>query len=158
WLASVLAQPLGTPALLWVSAGFLMLALGAAWAVARTQPGGNGAAAVHGDDRRPVAPEDRAIIGGSAWQGLKAVFRSRYLLGIAGYVIIMTVMATLLYFTRLQMVAAISDDVDLRTALFARIDLITQLATLVLQAIIAGRVMKRFGVHVTLMLLPITAA
>jgi len=149
WLASVLAQPLGTPALLLVSAGFLMLALCAAWAVARSQP----------PQQRSAAPDaDRAIIGGSAWEGFKAVFRSRYLLGIAGYVIVMTVMATLLYFTRLQMVAALGDDTDFRTAIFARIDLITQLATLLLQALIAGRVMKRFGVHVTLMLLPLTVA
>jgi len=156
WLASVLARPLGTPALLLVSAGFLVAALVAAWAVARGQPappaGGQPEAAGHGD----LAPEARAVIGGSAWQGLKAVFRSPYLLGIAGYVIAMTIVATLLYFTRLQMVAALGDDTDLRTTVFARIDLITQLATLVLQAVIAGRVMKRFGVHVTLMLLPLT--
>src|SRR5690606_21927438 len=38
WLASVLARPLGTPALLLVSAGFLLLALGAAWLVAHVQP------------------------------------------------------------------------------------------------------------------------
>jgi len=145
WLASLLATPLGTPALLLVSAGFLLLALVAAWAVARSQPRHAGS-----------ATEQQAVIGGSAWQGLKAVFRSRYLLGIAGYVICMTLMATLLYFTRLQMVAALGDDMDMRTTIFARIDLLTQLATLVLQALIAGRVMKRFGVHVTLMLLPLT--
>ena len=145
WLASLLATPLGTPALLLISAGFLLLALVAAWAVARSQPQPAGPAA-----------EQQAVIGGSAWQGLKAVFRSRYLLGIAGYVICMTLMATLLYFTRLQMVAALGDDMDMRTTLFARIDLLTQVTTLLLQALIAGRVMKRFGVHVTLMLLPLT--
>lgn len=145
WLASLLATPLGTPALLLISAGFLLLALLAAWAVARSQP-------------QPMGPatEQQAVIGGSAWQGLKAVFRSRYLLGIAGYVICMTLMATLLYFTRLQMVAALGDDIDMRTTLFARIDLLTQLTTLLLQTLIAGRVMKRFGVPVTLMLLPLT--
>ncbi|MDS1140760.1 MFS transporter [Pusillimonas sp. SM2304] len=157
WLASALAQPLGSPALLLVSAGFLVLALLAAWAVGRTQHRHHDAEAGAGPQAPPVsAPEERAVIGGSAWEGLKAVFRSRYLLGIAAYVILMTIMATLLYFTRLQMVAALGDDVDLRTAIFARIDLITQLATLVLQAIIAGHLMKRFGVHLTLMLLPLT--
>ena len=157
WLASVLAQPLGTSALLLVSAGFLVLALCAAWAVARSQPRKNTSDARHHslDDREP---EEHAIIGGSAWQGLRAVFRSRYLLGIAGYVIIMAIMATLLYFTRLQMVAALGEDVDLRTSVFARIDMITQVATLLLQAVIAGRLMKRLGVHVTLMLLPLTVA
>lgn len=156
WLASVLAQPLGTSALLLVSAGFLMLALCAAWGVARSQPHKNALDARPGTPDR--APEEHAIIGGSAWQGLRAVFRSRYLLGIASYVIIMAIMATLLYFTRLQMVAALGEDVDLRTSVFARIDMITQVATLLLQAVIAGRLMKRLGVHVTLMLLPLTVA
>lgn len=149
WLASVLARPLGTPALLLVSAGFLVLALILAWAVAH----GQGASCEHSP-----GPENQSIIGGSAWQGIKAVFRSRYLLGIAGYVILMSIMATLLYFTRLQMVAALGHDMDMRTAMFARIDLLTQIATLVLQAVFAGKLMKRFGVHVTLMLLPLTVA
>lgn len=156
WLASLLAQPLGTPALLLVSAGFLMLALCAAWAVARSQPRQTGAAG--GRTSAVPARQEHAVIGGSAWQGLRAVFASPYLLGIAGYVIVMTIMATLLYFTRLQMVAALGEDLDQRTALFARIDLITQVATLVLQAVIAGRLMQKVGVHITLMLLPLAAA
>lgn len=154
WLASVLARPLGTPALLLVSTGFLLLALGLAWAVARSQRG----AEVGGSPQNGADAPERAVIGGSAWQGLKAVFASRYLLGIAAYVILMTILATLLYFTRLQMVAALGSDVDLRTSVFARIDLITQISTLVLQAAVAGPVMKRLGVHVTLMLLPLTVA
>lgn len=145
WLASMLAKPLGTPALLLVSAAFLLMALGAAWFLSRS--------GVRDEAR---LAQDHAIIGGSAWEGLKAVFQSRYLLGIAAYVVIMAVMATLLYFTRLQMVAALGTDVDARTALFARIDLITQVTTLVLQAVVAGHVMRRLGVSVTLMLLPLT--
>lgn len=181
WLASVLAAPLGTPALLLVSAGFLLLALGAAWTVATSQSADrpehtwpdqralSDAAAQNAPDNSNDTAQnppgnDSAIhpaprherIGGSAWHGLKAVMQSPYLLGIATYVILMSIMATLLYFTRLQMVAALGDDMDLRTTVFARIDLITQFATLILQALIAGRVMKRFGVPVTLMLLPIT--
>src|SRR5690606_4411544 len=130
WLASVLAGRLGTAALLLVSAGFLLLALGAACAVARSQLYAvRGVASAGRPNDAAAAPRqeapqdsDSGIIGGSAWQGLKAVFQSRYLLGIAAYVVAMTIMATFLYFTRLQMVAALGSDVDLRTAMFARID------------------------------------
>jgi ATP:ADP antiporter, AAA family len=101
---------------------------------------------------------EHAIIGGSAWEGFRAVARSRYLLGIAGYALILAVMATFIYFTRLQMVAELGEDVDLRTTWFARIDVITQVATLALQALVAGHLMKRFGVHLTLALLPVTVA
>jgi ATP:ADP antiporter, AAA family len=157
WLASVLAQPLGTPALLLVAILFLALAVGAAWGVARLQPE-RAQPTAFPDLEVPPAVSEHAIIGGSAWEGFRAVFRSRYLMGIAGYVVILAVMVTFIYFTRLQMVAALGDDTDLRTTIFARIDLITQVATLVLQAVVAGHLMKRLGVHVTLALLPITVA
>src|SRR5690606_4805223 len=157
WLSSVLAKPLGTPALLLVSAGFLLLALAACWAVTRTGTDralGGSAAGV----ARASAQEEQEPIGGSAWQGGRAVIRSRYLLGIASYVVIVAIMATMIYFTRLQMVAALDEGLDQRTAMFARIDLITQAVTLLLQAVVAGHLMKRLGVSVTLVLLPLTAA
>ena len=56
------------------------------------------------------------------------------------------------------MVAALGDDVDMRTGVFAQLDLATQVATLILQLIVAGHVMKRLGVHVALVLAPVTAA
>jgi ATP:ADP antiporter, AAA family len=156
WLASMLARPLGTPVLLLVSTGFLLLALCAAWGVARLQPGR--ARSDPGGREEPPAVDERELIGGSAWEGFRAVVRSRYLLGIAAYVVILAIMATFIYFTRLEMVAALGDDLDLRTTIFARIDLITQVATLVMQALIAGHLMKRLGVSITLALLPLTAA
>tara|TARA_R110002167_G_scaffold15891_3_gene62985 strand:+ start:3836 stop:5164 length:1329 start_codon:yes stop_codon:yes gene_type:complete len=155
WLAGRLAQPLGTPALLLVATGFLVLALVAALVLIRLQP--------HSPSQRrspedPLPVDEHARIGGSAWEGLRAVCRSRYLMGIAAYVVILAVMATFIYFTRLHMVAAMGESTDLRTTLFARIDLITQIATLVMQALVAGHLMKRLGVAVTLALLPLTAA
>ena len=98
------------------------------------------------------------MIGGSAWEGFRSVFHSPYLLAICGYVLILAVMVTFIYFTRLQMVAALGTDLDTRTATFARIDVITQAATLVLQALVTGHLMQRLGVAVTLALLPLTAA
>ena len=149
WLASQLAKPFGTPVLLLVAAGFLLLALAAAWWITRLRP----------EVAQPgAAREEHAVIGGSAWQGLRSVARSPYLLAICGYVLILAVMVTFLYFTRLQMVAALGTDVDMRTTMFANIDLITQVTTLVLQLIVTGHLMKRLGVPMTLALLPLTAA
>ena len=153
WLAGLLAQPLGTAALLPVAAGFLLLAVLAAVGVARLQPDRASA-----DAGAPPAVDEAARIGGSAWQGLRATLRSPYLAGIAAYVLILAVMVTFLYFTRLQMVAALGEDLDLRTTWFAHIDLATQVATLVLQAVLAGHLMRRLGVAFTLALLPLTVA
>ncbi|MCK8515022.1 MFS transporter [Methylonatrum kenyense] len=154
WLASLLAEPLGTAALLLVAVAFLVLALLAAWLLAWLQP--QRRADREDDPEAPPAVDEHARIGGSAWQGFRAVFQSRYLMGIAAYVVILAIMATFIYFTRLQMVAALGEDTDMRTTVFARIDLITQITTLVLQAFIAGHLMKRLGVAFTLALLPIT--
>jgi AAA family ATP:ADP antiporter len=55
-------------------------------------------------------------------------------------------------------VAALGDDLDLRTTTFARIDLYVQVTTMVLQLLVTGRLMQSLGVPFTLALLPITAA
>jgi ATP:ADP antiporter, AAA family len=157
WLASRLAQPLGTASLLLVAAFFLLLAVGAAWLVARLQPE-RATRAASDDAEAPPAVDERSVIGGSAWEGFRAALRSPYLLGISAYVLILAVMATFIYFTRLQMVAALGDDLDLRTAVFAQIDLAVQITTLVLQVVVAGHLMRRLGVAVTLALLPVTVA
>lgn len=157
WLATQLAQPLGTASLLLVAAGSLVLAVVAAHVVARLQPE-RAADPTALDPEAPPAVDEKAVIGGSAWEGFRATFQSPYLLGISAYVLILAVVATFIYFTRLQMVAALDDDLDIRTGLFAQIDLITQVATLVLQALVAGHLMKRLGVALTLALLPIVVA
>jgi AAA family ATP:ADP antiporter len=162
WLAARLAGPLGTAGLLLVAAGSLGLAVLSVRAVAHLQP--ERARPAASDD--PAAPgavderavDERAVIGGSAWEGLRAVFRSPYLLGISAYMLILAVIATFLYFTRLQMVAALGADLDMRTTAFAQVDLYTQVATLVLQALVAGKLMRHVGVPVTLALLPATVA
>lgn len=153
WLAKTLAQPLGTPSLLLVAAGFLALAIGCAWLLVWIAP-----------DRRSdadvAAPrvEEATRIGGSAFAGLRAVFASPYLMGIAGYVVLMTIMATFIYFTRLHMVAAAEADLDARTALLGNIDMWTQIAVLVLQLALTGHIIRRFGLAVALAALPVATA
>jgi ATP:ADP antiporter, AAA family len=169
WLASRLAEPLGTATLLPIAVGFLGLAVVAAWTLPWLQPkpprgpvsdpdaepdAGPGPT---GEDHAP-AIDEREIIGGSAWEGFRRALRHPYLLGISGYVLILTILATFLYFTRLQMVAALGDDLDLRTAWFGRIDFYTQTTTLVLQLLVTGHIMRRLGVHVALVLLPVVVA
>lgn len=155
WLTSQLAQPMGTPSLLLVAGGFLLLALGMAWLLTQVAPD-----RVHTDipvETSGFASEDERI-GGSAWAGLRAVFQSPYLTGIAAYILLMTVVATIVYFTRLQMVAEVTDDTDVRTAMFGNIDMWTQVAVLVLQLTLTGKIIKRFGLGVALAILPMATA
>jgi ATP:ADP antiporter, AAA family len=151
------ATRLGTPNLLLIASGFLMLAVVAARIVTRLQP--ESLSEVDPDD--PEAPpivSEKEVIGGSMWEGFRSVVRSKYLLGICAWVLIMAVMATFIYFTRLAMVAAMTDVTDERTGLFAQIDTLTQVATFFLQLLLTGHIMKRLGVGVALVLLPITVS
>jgi ATP:ADP antiporter, AAA family len=156
-LATWMAPRTGTPSLLLVAAGALALSVLAAHQVARHHADQMEVEGPVDPDSAP-AVDEHAVIGGSAWEGFKASFRSPYLLGISVYILILAVIATFIYFTRLQMVAEVGDTLDQRTTLFAQIDLITQVATLVLQALVAGHLMKRLGVPLTLALLPVTVA
>jgi ATP:ADP antiporter, AAA family len=97
--------------------------------VAHLQPERRGRATIRTTPDAPPGGHERASSAAAPGRASKRCFRSPYLLGIAGYVLILAIMATFIYFTRLQMVAALGDDLDMRTGVRA-IDLITQITTL----------------------------
>lgn len=154
WLTSQLAESLGTSSLLLVGGGILLLGMLAALLLLWIAPD----RACDIGDVAPSLSAGEPRIGGSAWAGIGSVFRSRYLSGVAGYVMLTAVMVTFAYFTRLQMVAAIADDLDTRAAILGKIDMWTYVVVLTLQLALAGRIIKRFGVGLTLALLPVTTA
>lgn len=156
WLAWTYVDAVGTSNLILIAVAFLLGAVVAAWVVARLQEAHRDES---GPDGRPPAPAvAERVIGGTSWDGFVSTVRSPYLLGISAFVLVMTVMATFIYFTRLQMVASMTGVVDERTGLFAQIDFWTQVATLTLQLFITGHIMRRLGVAVAMVLLPVTVS
>jgi len=99
------------------------------------------------------APEHRPL-GGASWQGIAHVFRSPYLMGIAIYVGAFTVLSTLLYFEKMRLIAAFTDDTGSRASLLAWIELGGQTATILLQLFITGRLMRLLGVGTLLAVVP----
>lgn len=94
-------------------------------------------------------------IGGAWADGLRLLARSPYLLGAGLYVVLMAISSTLLYFTRSDLVSGSRAELEARVAMFAQMDAWTQGATLIVQLFITGRMMRRFGVGVTLLVLPL---
>ncbi len=142
-LTAALARPLGTVNLLLVSAAFLALATLClfrllAWGAAR---GGEQSAA-------------EAPLGGGVWGGVREVARSPYLLGIAGYMVLYTVLSTFLYFQQARLVADAGLASEARTSLFASMDLAVNLLALTGQAFLTARLIRRFGVALALALVP----
>jgi AAA family ATP:ADP antiporter len=90
--------------------------------------------------------------------GVTRVIREPYLRNIALFTFFSTCIATVLYFHQAQLVSAYSDDPIKRTALFANIDLVVNIITVIFQIIIVGRVAKKSGVIYLLVLVPLLVA
>jgi AAA family ATP:ADP antiporter len=99
----------------------------------------------------------RQPIGGSIFGGITLLLRSDYLLGIGLYVILFTLLSTFLYFQQEYIISEAISDPGERVALFALIDLVVNSVTVVGQILVFSRIIGRFGVTVTLMLMPIAA-
>ncbi len=110
-----------------------------------------------GGNADPARAENRPLAG-TAWSGMATVFRSPYLMGIAGYILLMTYASTVLYFVQADLIRAAIADRAARTALFASIDLWSNACTIVLQVWVAARVIRWVGVGATLAALPVVTA
>ncbi len=93
-------------------------------------------------------------IGGGVLAGFVQVVRSPYLLGICGYMLLYTIIATFLYFQQTAIVEETITDRAVRTAFFAKIDLAVNVLALFTQAFLTGRFIKWLGVALTLAILP----
>ncbi|MEM7754729.1 MAG: MFS transporter [Planctomycetota bacterium] len=103
----------------------------------------------------PAVVDAERPIGGGVLSGLTHIAGSRYLSGIAGYILLMTIASTFLYFTKSRLVVDTSDDLAERVRLFAHIDVLTQALTLVTQAFITGRLLRWIGVGRVLAIAPV---
>ena len=102
-----------------------------------------------------AARPDTAGLGGGWLDGIAMVLRSPYLAGIALWVALLSLAGTFLYFQQANIVAAASDDPAVRTRIFATIDLAIGILTLIVQCIVTGRLITRFGAGPAAALLPL---
>lgn len=98
---------------------------------------------------RPAAP-----VGGTWLESVACLVTSPYLLGIGAYVVLIAVSATFLYFTRANLIANASEELEARVSMFAQMDAWTQAATLFVQLFVTGRLIRGLGVGPTLAILP----
>jgi AAA family ATP:ADP antiporter len=110
-----------------------------------------------GSVKAPSAEADKPLAG-DAWSGMKAVFASPYLLGIASFIALMTFASTILYFAQSNLVYEAMTDRGERTAFLARIDLVVNVLTICLEVYLTARIIKWFGVAVTLTIVPVAVA
>lgn len=88
---------------------------------------------------------DTSRIGGNIFSGFVALARSRYLLGMAVWVSLLSFGGTILYLEQANIVAASVHGAAAQTRLFAGIDLAVGLLTVATQVLATGQLLKRFG-------------
>jgi AAA family ATP:ADP antiporter len=144
-LTSVLVAHLGRSRLLLVSAVLLEVAVFSVRRLARIARGLRERAGAGGDD---------AAVGGGVLSGFAHAVRSPYLLNLTVYMLLFTILSTFLYFQQADIAKQSFTDRSARTAFFANIDLAVNVLTLLIQLLLTGRIIKKFGVALTLTLLP----
>ena len=143
-LTTGLTYVFSIPVLMLVSALFLAACMGCIfrldeWTRARV-----------GTDRdRTGAP-----LGGGMLDGVRLAWASPYLLGICGYLAILTMTATFLYLEQVRLVAEYVDTPEARTRLFSSMDFATNILTWLTQLTLTNRLVTRFGLVAALVILP----
>jgi len=144
-LTGYLAQQLDPAGLLPLSAAVLAMTLPCMAVLTRWSR-----AHEQGTDHR-----QEAALGGTLFEGIRAVVGSRYLLGICAFIWLYTTLATFLYFAQAEIVAGAFADSGDRTSVFATIDLVTNTLTVGLQLFATARIVQHFGLQRALAFVPL---
>ncbi len=106
-------------------------------------------------DTESTSNVSQSPTGGGVLSGITHVARSPYLGMICVFLVLVQFCGTQLYFQQAEIVAAEIETKEARTQLFAYLDLGTQLLTLAIQALLSSVILRRFGVSVALVILPV---
>jgi len=149
-LTSVLVVPLGFQNLLPLSAGLLMFSV---YCVAQLR---------RWAEQTPSEGHDASLdtskpIGGGALAGIRLVLTSPYLGAIAIGAAFASFMGTATYIYMAQLVSENFTTTDEQTQVFALLDAVTNALALIGQLVVVKHVVQRFGIGVSLAVLPIVS-
>jgi AAA family ATP:ADP antiporter len=102
----------------------------------------------------PTQSPQRPLTG-NPFSGMTAVFRSPYLLGIAGFVVLLATVSTFLYFEQARLVAELFPDRQAQVRVFGTIDFVVQAGALLSQLFITGRIAPKLGIGALLAIVPL---
>ena len=94
-------------------------------------------------------------LGGNPFDGFVLLLRSRYLLLLALFLLLMTWISTIVYFQLGDLITKAFTSREARTQAYASIDLAVNSIAVFIQLFGTGRIIKRFGVNTGLLLNPV---
>lgn len=145
-LPTLFAGRIGTDPLLLIAAVLLTLPVPIILYLARLKR-----TELHNEDVH--ADLDTARIGGNPLAGFKLFLTNPYLLAVGGFILLYTMIGSFVYFEQKNLLAAY--DLAKRTQILGAIDWTTNILTFALAFFATGRLVKKFGMAVTLALIPV---
>lgn len=147
---SLLVKPIGFQNLFPISAVLLLIAV---FCIAKLR---RWVAAEHDPDEADSAASNKPL-GGNPFSGITHVFSSGYFGGIVISHVIASLLGTALYMFTAKLVEVEIPDPDGRTQFFSNINNATNALALIGQLFVVKHVVKRFGIGMSLSLLPIAS-
>ncbi|MCL4741679.1 MAG: hypothetical protein KJZ54_05680 [Phycisphaerales bacterium] len=139
-LAARLVKEIGPTGMMLLACGFLE---GAVWFARGVR--------ARARDSAVAGPEP----GPRVWEGLRLIARSPYLASICVLLLCFTLTSTFLYMEQGRIVSQSVEGRDARASAFAHIDLYANIGTLLVQAFVTSRLVRRLGLGWTLAILPL---
>jgi len=149
-LSAVLVGSVGEAGLMLLAGLLLGVALALKYALMRWRE-------IGGAGRPGAAPAEstRRPLPGNPFSGITRVMKSPYLLGIAGFVVLLATVTTFLYFEQARLVAELFPARAEQVRVFGIIDLVVQAGALLSQVFITGRLAQKLGVRMLLAIVPL---
>jgi AAA family ATP:ADP antiporter len=92
---------------------------------------------------------------GNPFAGFELLLKSAFMMGQAAFMLLMTWIATILYFLQADLISQAYSEVARRTIAFADVDLFVNICAAAILILGLGRVIRRFGVTASLVLSPV---
>jgi ATP:ADP antiporter, AAA family len=92
---------------------------------------------------------------GNVFSGFLLLLKSAFMLGQAAFMLLMTWIATILYFLQTDFISRAYSVIEQRTIAFADVDLFVNIGAAAILLLGLGRIMRRFGVTASLVLTPV---
>ncbi len=149
-IATLLAKKVGNDGLMLISAGGFIVTAFLVKLLAKER---DKLVAASGSEGQSTNINHR--LGGNPLDGFLLLLKSPYLLLIAGFLLLMTFISTVVYTQLGDLMTKAFTDRNARTQVYALIELVVNSLAVVIQLIGTGRIIKRFGVTLGLMLNPV---
>ena len=145
-IPSFFSESLGTDNLMLIASGMLLLPIPIIFYLQSLK-----SSALHNEDF--ISQNAPAKIGGNPFAGFKLFFSNPYLLAIALFIFLYTGISSFVYFELKNLLADFSRPE--RTAVWAQMDLAVNTLSIATGLFATGRIMSKFGMPVTIALVPV---